>query len=135
MRIIHGSGYTVEDRRSFTKLVYQNIVTAMQSMIRAMEMLKISFSNSENQVPDTHAVVKSSTGAHHFHIHNKIDMGQYENLLYAVLSDKNFAGFIVLLWYCYNILKMFENTNTVPFNTGISNHSYVFILPKMSRTI
>ncbi|XP_036434447.1 guanine nucleotide-binding protein subunit alpha-14 [Colossoma macropomum] len=50
MRIIHGSGYTEEDKKSFTKLVFQNIVTAMQSMIRAMEMLKISFSNSENQV-------------------------------------------------------------------------------------
>ncbi|XP_066499549.1 guanine nucleotide-binding protein subunit alpha-14 isoform X1 [Hoplias malabaricus] len=49
MRIIHGSGYTEEDRKSFTKLVYQNIITAMQSMIRAMEMLKISLSNPDNQ--------------------------------------------------------------------------------------
>ncbi|KAI4883151.1 hypothetical protein NFI96_028034 [Prochilodus magdalenae] len=49
MRIIHGSGYTEEDRKSFTKLVYQNIVTAMQSMIRAMEMLQISFSDSGNK--------------------------------------------------------------------------------------
>ncbi|XP_072538501.1 guanine nucleotide-binding protein subunit alpha-14 [Salminus brasiliensis] len=52
MRIIHGSGYTEEDRKSFTKLVYQNIVTAMQSMIRAMEMLKIPLTNPDNQ---THA--------------------------------------------------------------------------------
>lgn len=29
MRIIHGSDYTEEDRKSFTKLVYQNIFTAM----------------------------------------------------------------------------------------------------------
>ncbi|KAG9270412.1 guanine nucleotide-binding protein subunit alpha-14 [Astyanax mexicanus] len=49
MRIIHGSGYTEEDRKSFTKLVYQNIVTAMQSMIRAMEMLNISLSSPANQ--------------------------------------------------------------------------------------
>lgn len=56
MRIIHGSGYTEEDRKSFTKLVYQNIVTAMQSMIRAMEMLKISLTKPENQVPDTFSV-------------------------------------------------------------------------------
>ncbi|XP_028658277.1 guanine nucleotide-binding protein subunit alpha-14-like [Erpetoichthys calabaricus] len=48
MRIIHGSGYTDEDRRGFTKLVYQNIFTAMQSMIRAMVPLGISFKTPEN---------------------------------------------------------------------------------------
>ncbi|XP_016336109.1 guanine nucleotide-binding protein G(q) subunit alpha-like [Sinocyclocheilus anshuiensis] len=35
IRIIHGSGYSEEDRRSFTKLVYQNIFTSLQAMIRA----------------------------------------------------------------------------------------------------
>ncbi|XP_063703068.1 guanine nucleotide-binding protein G(q) subunit alpha isoform X1 [Culicoides brevitarsis] len=51
MRIIHGSGYSDEDKRGFIKLVYQNIFMAMQSMIRAMELLKIQYSipsNSEN---------------------------------------------------------------------------------------
>lgn len=55
MRIIHGAGYTEEDRKTFTKLVFQNIITAMQSMIRAMEALSISLSNPENQV--THSIV------------------------------------------------------------------------------
>ncbi|XP_076846441.1 guanine nucleotide-binding protein subunit alpha-14 [Brachyhypopomus gauderio] len=49
MRIIHGSGYNEEDRKTFTKLVFQNIITAMQSMIRAMDMLNISLTNPENQ--------------------------------------------------------------------------------------
>ncbi|XP_069817912.1 guanine nucleotide-binding protein subunit alpha-14 [Dendropsophus ebraccatus] len=48
MRIIHGSGYTDEDRRGFTKLVYQNIFTAMQSMIRAMDTLRIQYSSEQN---------------------------------------------------------------------------------------
>ncbi|XP_030049579.1 guanine nucleotide-binding protein subunit alpha-14 [Microcaecilia unicolor] len=48
MRIIHGSGYTDEDRRSFTKLVYQNIFTAMQSMIRAMDTLRIQYTSEQN---------------------------------------------------------------------------------------
>ncbi|ENN74482.1 G protein alpha q subunit [Dendroctonus ponderosae] len=43
MRIIHGAGYSDEDKRSFIKLVFQNIFMAMQSMIRAMDMLKIQF--------------------------------------------------------------------------------------------
>jgi hypothetical protein len=50
MRIIHGSGYSDEDKRGFTKLVYQNIFTAMQAMIRAMETLKILYKHEQNKV-------------------------------------------------------------------------------------
>ncbi len=52
MRIIHGSGYSDEDKRSFIKLVYQNIFMAMQAMIRAMEMLKIQYSDSSMMVSE-----------------------------------------------------------------------------------
>lgn len=41
MRIIHGSGYSVEDRRGFTKLVYQNILISVQAMLQAMRALGI----------------------------------------------------------------------------------------------
>ena len=50
MRIIHGSGYTEEDRRGFIKLVFQNIFMAMQTMIRAMELLKIQYEHPESTV-------------------------------------------------------------------------------------
>lgn len=50
MRIIHGGGYTDEDKRSYAKLVFQNIYLSMQTMIRAMETLHLSFSDSRNQV-------------------------------------------------------------------------------------
>jgi guanine nucleotide-binding protein G(q) subunit alpha len=50
MRIIHGSGYSDEDKRGFIKLVYQNIFMAMQSMIRAMDLLKIQYAESSNIV-------------------------------------------------------------------------------------
>lgn len=49
MRIIHGSGYSDEDKRSFIKLVYQNIYMAMNSMIRAMEGLKIPYKSEINE--------------------------------------------------------------------------------------
>ncbi|CAL1615511.1 unnamed protein product [Knipowitschia caucasica] len=49
MRIIHGGGYTDEDKRSYAKLVFQNIYTSMQAMIRAMEALGIAFSDPQNQ--------------------------------------------------------------------------------------
>lgn len=50
MRIIHGAGYSDEDKRGFIKLVYQNIFMAMQAMIRAMEMLKVQYADSSNIV-------------------------------------------------------------------------------------
>lgn len=50
MRIIHGSGYSDDDKRGFIKLVYQNIFMAMQSMIRAMELLTIQYGNPSNAV-------------------------------------------------------------------------------------
>ncbi|CAH1169127.1 guanine nucleotide-binding protein G(q) subunit alpha isoform X4 [Diabrotica virgifera virgifera] len=49
MRIIHGAGYSDEDKRGFIKLVYQNIFMAMQSMIKAMDLLKIQYGDSSNQ--------------------------------------------------------------------------------------
>ncbi|KAF0301782.1 Guanine nucleotide-binding protein G(q) subunit alpha [Amphibalanus amphitrite] len=49
MRIIHGVGYTDEDRRGFTRLVYQNIFMAMQSMINAMDFLNIEYKSSESR--------------------------------------------------------------------------------------
>ena len=50
MRIIHGTGYSDEDRRSFIKIVFQNIFMAMHAMIRAMETLNISYKDSGNSV-------------------------------------------------------------------------------------
>ncbi|XP_037680066.1 guanine nucleotide-binding protein subunit alpha-11 [Choloepus didactylus] len=49
MRIIHGAGYSEEDKRGFTKLVYQNIFTAMQAMVRAMETLRILYKDEQNK--------------------------------------------------------------------------------------
>ncbi|KAJ3639100.1 hypothetical protein Zmor_004260 [Zophobas morio] len=48
MRIIHGAGYSDEDKRGFIKLVYQNIFMAMQSMIKAMDLLKIQYGESSS---------------------------------------------------------------------------------------
>jgi len=61
MRIIHGSGYSDEDKRGFIKLVYQNIFMAMQSMIRAMDMLKLHYADpscSVSLTPDVNMQLK-----------------------------------------------------------------------------
>ena len=50
MRIIHGQGYSEDDRKSFAKLVYQNIFQAMQALCRAMNDKKIAYKNADNEV-------------------------------------------------------------------------------------
>lgn len=51
MRIIHGQGYTEDDRKSFAKLVFQNIFQAMQALCRAMNKnnLNITYENPNNE--------------------------------------------------------------------------------------
>jgi len=49
MRIIHGAGYSDDDKRSYIKLVFQNIFMAMQSMIAAMKSLEIEYGDSNGQ--------------------------------------------------------------------------------------
>ncbi|XP_055286143.1 guanine nucleotide-binding protein subunit alpha-15 isoform X2 [Moschus berezovskii] len=49
MRIIHGAGYSEEDRKNFRPLVYQNIFISMRTMIEAMERLQIPFSWPESK--------------------------------------------------------------------------------------
>ncbi|XP_051551519.1 guanine nucleotide-binding protein subunit alpha-11-like isoform X1 [Myxocyprinus asiaticus] len=50
MRIIHGNGFLEEERRNFTKLVFQNIFTAMRAMTEAMTTLKIPYGNPQNEI-------------------------------------------------------------------------------------
>ncbi|KAM4719583.1 guanine nucleotide-binding protein subunit alpha-14-like [Anableps anableps] len=48
MRIIHGKGYSESDRKGFTKLVCQNIITAIQTLIEAMRTLEIDYLDDQN---------------------------------------------------------------------------------------
>ena len=52
MRIIHGQGYTEDDRRGYTKLVYQNVFQAIQALCRAMKNLSIQFEKGMNIVSE-----------------------------------------------------------------------------------
>lgn len=50
MRIIHGNGYSEDDKRQHIRLVYQNVFMAMQSMIRAMDTLEIPYGDPSSEV-------------------------------------------------------------------------------------
>jgi len=45
MRIIHGSGYTQDDKKGYAKLVFQNVYQGIQALCNAMENLKIKYAN------------------------------------------------------------------------------------------
>ncbi|XP_043079251.1 guanine nucleotide-binding protein subunit alpha-11-like isoform X2 [Puntigrus tetrazona] len=50
MKIINGSGYSENERCSYTKLVFQNIFQSMCAMTDAMKTLKIPYSNPQNEI-------------------------------------------------------------------------------------
>lgn len=50
MRMIHGSGYSEEERCHYRKKVFQNISEAITEMTKAMKMLKIPYSIPQNEV-------------------------------------------------------------------------------------
>ncbi|KAJ7992993.1 hypothetical protein DPEC_G00267830 [Dallia pectoralis] len=50
MRIIHGRGFSVDERRDFAKLIYQNIYTAVKAMTRAMATLKLPYAYPDNEM-------------------------------------------------------------------------------------
>ena len=43
MRIIHGNPYSEEERLQYIPLICRNVFTIMQSLIDAMEKLRISY--------------------------------------------------------------------------------------------
>ncbi|XP_044140531.1 guanine nucleotide-binding protein subunit alpha-15 [Bufo gargarizans] len=50
MRIIHGSGFSEQDRKIYGKLIHQNIITCAQSLVGAMETLRLPYVWEENKV-------------------------------------------------------------------------------------
>ena len=50
MRIIHGSGFSEDERRDFVCVVHHNLCVAMQTLIRAMEKLQIQYEDISNVV-------------------------------------------------------------------------------------
>lgn len=61
MRIIHGNGYSENDRKQFTRLVFQNIFIAIQTLIDAMKTLKIGYADAKNNVRSSNSIVYKST--------------------------------------------------------------------------
>ncbi|XP_039253843.1 guanine nucleotide-binding protein subunit alpha-14-like [Styela clava] len=49
MRIIHGTGYSDEERLTFVSLIAQNIHSSMRILIKSMKYLNISFEKHENE--------------------------------------------------------------------------------------
>ncbi|XP_007524875.1 guanine nucleotide-binding protein subunit alpha-15 [Erinaceus europaeus] len=49
MRIIHGAGYSEDERRGFRPLVFQNVFLSMHTLLEAMRGLDIAFARPDSQ--------------------------------------------------------------------------------------
>ncbi|XP_022062672.1 guanine nucleotide-binding protein G(q) subunit alpha-like [Acanthochromis polyacanthus] len=101
MRIIHGRGYSDEDKRGFTRLVYQNIFTAMQAMIQAMNALQIPYKYEHNKANAS--------------IVNKVDVEKVTTL------KKPYADALKSLWSdpgiqeCYNRKREYQLSDSAKY--------------------
>ncbi|XP_068090189.1 guanine nucleotide-binding protein subunit alpha-15-like isoform X2 [Hyperolius riggenbachi] len=50
MRILHGAEFTDEERKTYARLIHQNIVTCAQSLVGALETLKCNYVLRENKI-------------------------------------------------------------------------------------
>ena len=66
MKIIHGSGYSDEDRRGFKPVVFSNIIISIQHLINAVSSLGLATEKNQIQVRFTLRACSASTYvAHH----------------------------------------------------------------------
>lgn len=49
MKIIHETGYSDEERKTYRPVVYSNTIQSMMAILRAMGTLKIQFENSSRK--------------------------------------------------------------------------------------
>jgi guanine nucleotide-binding protein subunit alpha, other len=61
MRLIHAAGFSSSEKEAYRIVVFENIVSSMQSMLEAMEILRIEMKNPQNLVSD------STTGSIRMH--------------------------------------------------------------------
>lgn len=54
MKIIHGGGYSEEDKKEYKQQIYSNVYIAIQNLTNAMNKLKVSFDSAENEVGCCH---------------------------------------------------------------------------------
>lgn len=50
MKILHGDGFTNEEKEDFKEIVFKNLVLSIQTIIVAMDELYIPYDSEENQV-------------------------------------------------------------------------------------
>jgi len=60
MRIIHGQGYSEEDRKAYIGQVHSNVFMAIKALVIAMNQLSIKYENPANQVGMLHVGVSTS---------------------------------------------------------------------------
>jgi len=50
MKVIHGGGYSDEERLKYKQQIYQNVYTAIHNLTHAMTKLRVSYKSDETKV-------------------------------------------------------------------------------------
>ena len=62
MRIIHGDGYTIDDQKNFIKYIYQNVLTSIQNLIKAMKQvifpMDLVYWDTQGSIETNHVMIQ-----------------------------------------------------------------------------
>lgn len=124
MRIIHGSGYSDEDKKGFCKLIYSNVFMSIQSMIKGMEQLAIPYADAScpvSRVIDQPCKVVPSV--------HSVNLGKFMQLRSFNPKCPEFTQFSSICW----VLTVDKNENKKrKFKSAVSQYASKFIFKFLS---
>lgn len=100
MRIIHGSGYSAKEKQEYVNIILRNIITAIQSLIQAMNTLQIPFTETSSE--------------HNANIVQSLDLNE------VTIPEKYFMDAIKELWNDQGIHKCYEKQNEYHISDSIT---------------
>ncbi|KAI7812596.1 guanine nucleotide-binding protein subunit alpha-14-like [Triplophysa rosa] len=118
MRIIHGKGYTEEDRKAYTNLVFQNVFVAIQTLIQSMENLNIPFTDAKNSACTAKLTAVTAGTVHSI-------SSEYAEAIKSVWKDGG-------LQKCYERRREFQLSDSAKYYLDdIDRISAAFYLPNL----
>ncbi len=114
MRIIHGTSYTIDERKKYKPLIFHNIIDSINRMVNAMKKFNLKFVHNYNE--DNYMLILD---CHKSLIESKFDWRQ---------SLENYSSIIKAIWDDPSIIRVYQRRNE--FYLIDSIELYILVLKK-----
>jgi guanine nucleotide-binding protein G(i) subunit alpha len=97
MRIIHGTSYTIDERKKYKPLIFHNIIDSINRMVNAMKKFNLKFVHDYNE--DNYMLILD---CHKSLIESKFDWKQ---------SLEKYSSVIKAIWDDPSIIRVYQRRN------------------------